>query len=103
VSLHVCCIPAQRAAKLGDRSRGRVMLPGDDGYDAARQVWNPSHEERPALIAQLTSARDVQAAAGFARQHQLPVSARGGQDYAAYALADGPCFARSRNSKQPTS
>ena len=77
-------------AELRRRLPGRVILPGDDGYDAARQVWNASHDHRPALIAQPASARDVQAAIGFARDQGLPVSVRGGgHNHAGYAVADG--------------
>jgi hypothetical protein len=65
-------------ARLRERLNGRVVLPGDQEYDAARQVWNAGHDHRPALIAQPLSAADVQAAVGFARDRGLPVCVRGG-------------------------
>jgi FAD/FMN-containing dehydrogenase len=56
-------------ADLAARMRGRLLLPGDDGYDAARHILNPSFDKRPALIAQPTGTADVQAAVDFARDH----------------------------------
>jgi FAD/FMN-containing dehydrogenase len=81
---------AQDAVGLRERLAGRVVLPGQDEYDAARQVWNASHDHRPALIVQPLSVADVQAAARFARDRELPVSVRGGgHNHAGYAVADG--------------
>jgi FAD/FMN-containing dehydrogenase len=78
------------AAALCKRVAGRVILPGQDEYDAARQVWNASHDYRPALIVQPLSVADVQAAVRFARDRGLPLSVRGGgHNHAGYAVADG--------------
>src|SRR6516165_285381 len=83
-------VAPQRAAELGERFGGRVMLPGQDGYDAARQVWNVIHSHHPALIAQPETAADVAAAVGFAAEHGLDVCVRGGgYNHAGYAVADG--------------
>ncbi|MCB0913218.1 MAG: FAD-binding oxidoreductase [Propionibacteriaceae bacterium] len=38
---------------------GRVFLPGDPGYDAARTPWNVAVEQRPAAVAVPTSAEEV--------------------------------------------
>ena len=56
-------------ADLAARLKGRVLLAGDDGYDGARQVLNPSFDKRPALIAQVTGTADVRAAVDFAREN----------------------------------
>lgn len=56
-------------ADLAARMKGRVLLAGDDGYDDARRVLNPSFDKRPALIAQVTGAADVSMAVDFAREH----------------------------------
>ena len=58
--------------------RGRVLRPGEDGYDEARAIWNGLIDRRPALIVQCTGAADVVDAVDFAREHQLPLSIKGG-------------------------
>ena len=51
--------------------RGPVLLPGDDGYDTARQAWNAMIDRKPALIARCTGAADVMHAVRFAGTHGL--------------------------------
>jgi hypothetical protein len=63
---------------LRDAMQGTALAPGDDGYDAARTLWNAMIDRRPALIARCTSAADVAAAVRFGREHGLLVSMRGG-------------------------
>jgi FAD/FMN-containing dehydrogenase len=58
--------------------RGRLLRPGDGGYDEARKVWNGMIDRRPALIARCVGVADVMAAVRFARTHELLVSVRGG-------------------------
>jgi FAD/FMN-containing dehydrogenase len=58
--------------------RGELLTPGADGYDAARTIWNAMIDNRPALIARCRGAADVIAAVGFARDHGLPLSIKGG-------------------------
>jgi hypothetical protein len=53
--------------------RGRVLRPGEPGYDEARAIWNGLIDRRPALIVQCTGAADVVDAVDFAREHQLPL------------------------------
>ena len=78
------------AAGLRQRLAGRLVLPGEEEYDAARQVWHASHDYRPALIAQPLSVADVQAAVRFAGEWGLPVCVRGGgHNHAGWAVADG--------------
>jgi FAD/FMN-containing dehydrogenase len=70
--------------------RGELISPGDDRYDAARQVWNGAIDRRPALIARASGAADVAAVVRFAREQGLPVSVRGGGHSApGFAVADG--------------
>ena len=51
-------------ARLRERLSGRLALPGEQAYDAARRVWNAAHDYRPALVVQPRTTADVQAAVG---------------------------------------
>ena len=64
-------------ATLRDALTGSVVLPGDDGWDAARQAWNLAVDQRPALVALPESAADVQALVDFARTRGLRVAMQG--------------------------
>jgi len=76
--------------RLHTQFRGQLIWPGDDEYDAARQVWNGAIDRRPALIARPRGTSDVAVAVRFAGEQSLPVSIRGGGHSAAgYAVADG--------------
>jgi FAD/FMN-containing dehydrogenase len=69
---------------------GEVILPADQGYDAARSVWNGAIDRRPAVIARCATAADVAQAIGFARGRGLEISVRGGgHNYAGHAVCDG--------------
>jgi len=46
---------------------GKVLLPGEAGYDAARTVFNAMIDRRPAVIAQPADTADVQRCVRFAR------------------------------------
>lgn len=65
-------------AELSEAMQGRLMLAADDGYDAARMVWNGMFDKRPALIAQCQSTTDVVNAVSFANERKLLVSVKGG-------------------------
>jgi FAD/FMN-containing dehydrogenase len=78
--------PAPPATRLADAAvtvlrtqlRGPLLSPSDDGYDAARTVWNGMIDRRPALIARCAGAADVIAAVTFAREHHLLLAIKGG-------------------------
>ena len=57
---------------------GTVLLPGDDGYDDARSVWNGDIDRRPAVIVRCTGPDDVAAALQHAQEEGLEVAVRGG-------------------------
>ena len=63
---------------LGSSLAGELLLPGDDGYDAARQVHNGMIDKRPALIARCIGVRDIVEAVNYARERELEISVRGG-------------------------
>ena len=69
--------PAPHAG-LADRLRGRLITPGDAGYDDGRKIFNAMIDRRPAAIAQCTGAADVMEVIRYAREHDIPVSVRGG-------------------------
>jgi FAD/FMN-containing dehydrogenase len=70
--------------------RGQLLRAEDEGYDAARRVWNGMIDRRPALILRCTGVADVLAAVTFAREHALPVAIRGGgHNVAGNAVCDG--------------
>ncbi len=58
--------------------RGELILPGDTGYEAARQVYNAMIDKRPALIARCADVADVITAVNFGRENNLLISVRGG-------------------------
>jgi FAD/FMN-containing dehydrogenase len=66
--------------KFRARLKGRLILPTDPGYEAARRVyfWNPNTERRPALVARCADADDVRYAVEFAHRHGLDIAVRGG-------------------------
>src|SRR5688500_15486637 len=64
-------------AALRDALVGSVVLPGDDGWDAARLAWNLAADQRPALVALPESAADVQALVDFARTRGLRIAMQG--------------------------
>jgi FAD/FMN-containing dehydrogenase len=60
------------------RFSGTLIGPDDDGYDAARRVYNDMIDRRPALIAVCESIPDVAAALAYARAEGLEVAVRAG-------------------------
>jgi FAD/FMN-containing dehydrogenase len=66
---------------------GEIFRPEDDGYEAARSIWNGECKRRPALIAQCSNSADVAAAIAFGRSEGLELSVRGGgHNFAGHAL-----------------
>jgi hypothetical protein len=64
-------------AVLREALAGTVVLPGEAGWDAARQAWNLAADQRPALVALPESAADVQELVDFARTGGLRVAMQG--------------------------
>lgn len=58
--------------------QGQLISPADVEYDTARKVFNGLIDRKPVLIARCVGAADVIACVRFAREHDLPVSIRGG-------------------------
>ncbi len=83
-------LASEAVADLAARLRGRVLVAGDDGYDGARRILNPSFDKRPALIAQVTGAADVRTAVDFARENEglLLAVKCGGHSYSGKSTYD---------------
>jgi FAD/FMN-containing dehydrogenase len=70
--------------------RGRLLLPGEPGYDSARTSWNAMIDRRPALIVRAAGVADVIAAVRFAAAHDLLLAVRGGgHNVAGNAVCEG--------------
>lgn len=71
--------------------QGRLFLQGDDGYNAAKLVWNGMFDhKRPSMVAQCVSSDDVVDAVNFARERNLLVSIKcGGHSFPGKSTSDG--------------
>ena len=76
--------------ELKNALRGQLLLAGNDGYDAARRVLNPSIDKHPALIVQPSGAADVATAVTFANERGLLVAVKcGGHSFSGKSTCDG--------------
>jgi FAD/FMN-containing dehydrogenase len=67
--------------------QGAVHMHGDERYNTARKISNFAVDHRPVLIALCETAADVQAVVRIAREHNIPLSVRGGgNDWVGRAL-----------------
>ena len=83
-------IDDEALATLQPRFRGQLLRPDDDGYEAARHIWNGMIDKHPALIARCAGVADVVAAVDFARTNDLLVAVRGGgHNVAGNAVCNG--------------
>jgi hypothetical protein len=70
--------------------RGEIVRPEEDGYDAARAVFNGMIDKRPALIVRCAGTSDVIRGVDFAHAHDLLLAVRsGGHNVAGKAVCDG--------------
>jgi FAD/FMN-containing dehydrogenase len=84
--------PLEEAAvqEFAANLRGELIRSEDDGYDAARAVFNGMIDRHPALIVRAAGVADVIRGVNFARTHNLPLSVRGGgHSVAGNAVCDG--------------
>ena len=56
---------------------GDVFTPSEVGYDEARQAWNLTTDERPAVVVMAGSAADVVQAVRFARSRGMRIAPQG--------------------------
>jgi len=64
--------------RLRKQVRGEVITADDAEYEEARKVYNGMIDKRPAAVVRCTSAADVAATIGVAREEGLDLSVRGG-------------------------
>src|SRR5271165_529000 len=77
-------LPEETISALKGKMRGSVALPGEDGYEAARTIWNAMIDRRPAFAARCLCPDDI------AHDEKLLVSVRGGgHNIAGNAVCDG--------------
>jgi FAD/FMN-containing dehydrogenase len=71
-------LPPIEMAPFREEFRGDIVLPDDDGYDAARIVWNAAVDRYPAMVVRPTDVDEVAAAVRFGREHDLVIAVRCG-------------------------
>jgi FAD/FMN-containing dehydrogenase len=77
-------------AALRGKLRGTAALPGEEGYETARTIWNAMVDRRPGLVVRCLGAADAIGAVELARDHRLLVAVRaGGHNIAGNAVCDG--------------
>ncbi|MEV6599845.1 FAD-binding oxidoreductase [Actinoplanes sp. NPDC051346] len=70
--------------------RGLLLRPGEDGYDAARRVWNGGIDRRPMVIVRCAGTDDVAAAVRYAVGNGIELSIRStGHNVTGCAISDG--------------
>jgi FAD/FMN-containing dehydrogenase len=84
----------EQAAALADLARqmsGRVLLPGDDGFDEATAPANGRYRDiQPIAVAQCANEMDVVTAVNWSQQNGIPPVPRGGgHSYAGYSTTTG--------------
>lgn len=69
---------------------GPLLLPGDNGYEESRKLWNGMIDRRPGLIVKCRSTADVIKCVNFARERGIVLAVRGGgHNVAGNALCEG--------------
>ncbi|MBL8216869.1 MAG: FAD-binding oxidoreductase [Bryobacterales bacterium] len=70
--------------------RGRVLVPGADGYEEARRVVNGMIDRRPAAIVRCAGVADIKSALAHGIDRNLPISIRcGGHSVPGFAVCEG--------------
>jgi len=81
---------ASEVQELKDSLRGRLLMPGNDGYDQARRVLNASIDRYPALVVQPSGVADIMSAVSFAENHALLLAVKcGGHSFSGKSTCQG--------------
>ncbi|WP_367849357.1 FAD-binding oxidoreductase [Rhodoferax sp. WC2427] len=76
--------------QLKSALRGDLLLPGDEGFEDARTVWNAMVDRQPALVVRCAGVADIVQAVRFAQAHRLLTAVKGGgHNIAGNAVCDG--------------
>ncbi|MEA5408854.1 FAD-binding oxidoreductase [Haloarculaceae archaeon H-GB2-1] len=78
MSLEIPETTEEAVSEFSATLRGTLIGPDDEGYDEARAVWNGMIDKHPVLIAQCAGTADVISAVRFAKEHDIPISVKGG-------------------------
>ena len=72
-------LPSAQLSALRAAVRGRVLIPGNSGYNGARVVFNKRFDGvRPPAVVQVRDTADVQAVVKWANRFDVPLVARSG-------------------------
>lgn len=75
--------------KLRSVVRGQVFEPSDEGYEAARHVYNGMIDKHPRVIVRCANVADVVSSVLFAREYDLDLAIRGGShNVAGFSVVD---------------
>ncbi len=79
-----------RVERFQAQLRGELLSPGEEGYEAARKVWNAMIDVHPSLIVRCVGAGDVIHSVRFAQEQELQVAIKsGGHNVAGKSVCDG--------------
>ncbi len=82
-------LPPERIENFKNQLRGELLLPDDEKFDEARQIYNGMIDKHPAMIARCRDVADVIASVAFAKENSLLVAVRaGGHNGPGLALCD---------------
>ncbi|QLY28711.1 FAD-binding oxidoreductase [Nocardia huaxiensis] len=93
------CTSKPRAATVADDAglrsaiRGRMLLPGNEGFDPARTPWNTTIDQSVRAVAEIADADDAAALVRYARDTGLAVAVQP-NGHGASGAADGTILVR---------
>jgi FAD/FMN-containing dehydrogenase len=76
--------------ELSESLRGKLLMPGNAGYEKARRVLNPVIDKHPAFVVQPSGTADIMSAVSFARERDMLVAVKcGGHSWPGKSTCDG--------------
>ena len=84
-------IESAAVSELAESLDGRLLLQADEGYAAAKKVWNGMFDSKqPAMVVQCQSTDDVVSSVNFASERNLLLSVKcGGHSFPGKSTSDG--------------